>query len=101
MLKKTKTISLDGRSVIGNVEVARFTATIPTDPMSSTSINTYVSDQAAYRKSIKQVRQDADAFRSLVRDEEDKIFAEPSDSFGGGDSVVKEVDPATPVTTTE
>lgn len=88
MLKKTKTISLDGRSVIDNVEVARFTATIPTDPMSSTSINTYVSDQAAYRKSIKQVRQDADAFRSLVRDEEDKVFAEPSDSLGSSGGVV-------------
>lgn len=75
-LTKEKTVNLSGRSMIGNVEVARFSAQVATDINSTTTTNTYINDQAAYRKNIKQVRDDSDAFRTYVRAEEDKLFAE-------------------------
>ena len=75
-LTKEKSVSLSGRSIIGNVEVARFNAQVATDENDSTTMNTYINDQAAYRKNLKAVRADSDEFRAYVRDEEDKIFAE-------------------------
>lgn len=75
-LTKEKSVSLSGRSIIGNVEVARFSAQVATDENDSTTMNTYINDQAAYRKNLKAVRADSDEFRAYVRDEEDKIFAE-------------------------
>ena len=79
---KEKTVNLSGRSVIDDVEVARFSAQVATDINSTTTTNTYINDQAAYRKNIKQVRDDSDAFRAYVRAEEDKLFAEtaPADT---------------------
>lgn len=79
-LTKEKTVNLSGRSVINNVEVARFSAQVATDINSTTTTNTYINDQAAYRKNIKQVRDDSDAFRTYVRAEEDKLFAETTDA---------------------
>ena len=78
-LTKEKTVNLSGRSVIDNVEVARFSAQVATDINSTTTTNTYINDQVAYRKNIKQVRDDSDAFRAYVRVEEDKLFAETAD----------------------
>ena len=79
-LTKEKMVNLSGRSVIDNVEVARFSAQVATDINSTTTTNTYINDQAAYRKNIKQVRDDSDAFRAYVRAEEDKLFAETTDT---------------------
>ena len=72
----------DGQPVwsINNVEVARFSAQVATDINSTTTTNTYINDQTAYRKNIKQVRDDSDAFRAYVRAEEDKLFAETADT---------------------
>lgn len=81
MLSKEKKVQLNGRSVIDNVEVARFSAQVATDINDSTTMNTYISDQAAYRKNLQTVRSDSDEFRTYVRSEEDKIFAE-SDTEG-------------------
>lgn len=75
-LTKEKSVSLSGRSIIGNAEVARFSAQVATDENDSTTMNTYINDQAAYRKNLKAVRADSDEFRAYVREEEDKIFAE-------------------------
>lgn len=79
-LTKEKTVSLSGRSVINNVEVARFSAQVATDANSTTTTSTYISNQTAYRKNIKQVRADADAFNAYVRVEEDKLFTETADN---------------------
>ena len=75
-LTKEKTVSLSGRSIINDVEVARFSAQVATDENDTTTMNTYINDQVAYRKNLKAVRTDSDEFRVFVRDEEDKIFAE-------------------------
>lgn len=75
-LTKEKSVTLSGRSVINGVEVARFTAQVATDDSDNTTMNTYISDNAAYRKNLKAVRADSDEFQKYVRDEEDKVFAE-------------------------
>lgn len=89
-LTKEKSVSLSGRSIIGNVEVARFSAQVATDENDSTTMNTYINDQAAYRKNLKAVRADSDEFRAYVRDEEDKIFAEAESATTTEDTETKE-----------
>lgn len=89
-LTKEKSVSLSGRSIIGNVEVARFSAQVATDENDSTTMNTYINDQAAYRKNLKAVRADSDEFRAYVRDEEDKIFAEAEATATTEDTETKE-----------
>lgn len=89
-LTKEKSVSLSGRSIIGNVEVARFSAQVATDENDSTTMNTYINDQAAYRKNLKAVRADSDEFRAYVRDEEDKIFAEAESTATTEDTETKE-----------
>ena len=89
-LTKEKSVSLSGRSIIGNVEVARFSAQVATDENNSTTMNTYINDQAAYRKNLKAVRADSDEFRAYVRDEEDKIFAEADTIATTEDTETKE-----------
>lgn len=89
-LTKEKSVSLSGRSIIGNVEVARFNAQVATDENDSTTMNTYINDQAAYRKNLKAVRADSDEFRAYVRDEEDKIFAEAESPATNEDTETKE-----------
>ena len=53
-----------------------FRSQVATDENDTTTMNTYINDQVAYRKNLKAVRADSDEFRAYVRDEEDKIFAE-------------------------
>lgn len=89
-LTKEKSVSLSGRSIIGNVEVARFSAQVATDENDTTTMNTYINDQAAYRKNLKAVRADSDEFRAYVRDEEDKIFAETEAPATAEDTETKE-----------
>lgn len=73
-LIKEKTVSLTGRSVINNVEIARFSANVATNSDSITTTNTTVNNVEAYRKNIKQVRKDSDEFQSYVRATEDEVF---------------------------
>lgn len=48
-LIKEKTVSLMGRSVINNVEIARFNANVATNDDSMTTTNTTVNNVEAYR----------------------------------------------------
>lgn len=73
-LIKEKTVSLMGRSVINNVEIARFNANVATNNDSMTTTNTTINNVEAYRKNIKQVRKDADEFREYVRTTEDSVY---------------------------
>lgn len=75
-LIKEKTVSLMGRSVINNVEIARFNANVATNDDSMTTTNTTVNNVEAYRQNIKQVRKDSDEFQSYVRATEDEVFAD-------------------------
>lgn len=77
MLKKEKSISLSGRSFIGETEVARFDARLSSTG-STTSINTYINNQELYEKNRKDVRKDMNDFRQYVFDQEDELFTDSS-----------------------
>lgn len=83
-LIKEKTVLLVGRSVINNVEVARFNANIATNSDSMTTTNTTVNNVEVYRKNIQQVRKDADEFQAYVRKVEDEAFTDDSEDAAGG-----------------
>lgn len=83
-LIKEKTVLLVGRSVINNIEVARFNANIATNDDSMTTTNTTVNNVEAYRKNIRQVRKDADEFQTYVRKVEDEAFNDDSEDVAGG-----------------
>ena len=83
-LIKEKTVLLVGRSVINNVEVARFNANIATNDDSMTTTNTTVNNVEAYRQNIQQVRKDADEFQAYVRKVEDEAFTDDSEDAAGG-----------------
>ena len=83
-LIKEKTVLLVGRSVINNVEVARFNANIATNDDSMTTTNTTVNNVEAYRKNIRQVRKDADEFQAYVRKVEDEAFTDDSEDPADG-----------------
>lgn len=83
-LIKEKTVLLVGRSVINNVEVARFNANIATNDDSMTTTNTTVNNVEAYRRSLQQVRKDADEFQAYVRKVEDEAFTDDSGDAASG-----------------
>lgn len=83
-LIKEKTVLLVGRSVINNVEVARFNANIATNDDSMTTTNTTVNNVEAYRQNLQQVRKDADEFQAYVRKVEDEAFTDDSEDAAGG-----------------
>lgn len=85
-LIKEKTVLLVGRSVINNVEVARFNANIATNDDSMTTTNTTVNNVEAYRQNLRQVRKDADEFQAYVREVEDEAFTDDLED-ATGDSV--------------
>ena len=91
-LIKEKTVLLVGRSVINNVEVARFNANIATNDDSMTTTNTTVNNVEAYRQNIQQVRKDADEFQAYVRKVEDEAFTDSAASTN--DSAVNPADSA-------
>lgn len=91
-LIKEKTVLLVGRSVINNVEVARFNANIATNDDSMTTTNTTVNNVEAYRQNLQQVRKDADEFQAYVRKVEDEAFTD--DSEGAADSAANPADSA-------
>ncbi|KRL76609.1 hypothetical protein [Ligilactobacillus equi] len=75
MLKKTKSIQLQGNSIVNGQTVATFSASLSTDGGSG-SVNTYYPDQALYETNRKEVRKDKNDFADYVYAEEDKLFAE-------------------------
>lgn len=83
-LIKEKTVLLVGRSVINNVEVARFNANVATNDDSMTTTNTTVNNVEAYRQNLQQVRKDADEFQAYVRKVEDEAFTDDSEDAVGG-----------------
>lgn len=83
-LIKEKTVLLVGRSVINNVEVARFNANVATNDDSMTTTNTTVNNVESYRQNLQQVRKDADEFQAYVRKVEDEAFTDGSEDAAGG-----------------
>ena len=73
MLKKEKTLTLSGRSLVNGADVVRFDARLSSTG-GATTINTYVNDQELYEKNRREVRKDMNDFRQYVFDQEDVLF---------------------------
>jgi len=77
MLKINKSISVNGQSVIGDVIVANFNATIPSEnAIGSNSVNRYIQNQELYEANRTEVRNDERAFQDAVYEVEDSMYAE-------------------------
>lgn len=79
MLKKNKSITLNGESSIDGQLVARFNATLSSengDNTNSNTVNTFIYERDLYEKNRKAVRKDMNDFRQYVFDQEDELFAD-------------------------
>lgn len=76
MLKDVKeTVTLDGRSFIGEELAMTFSATIPSSTAVST-VNQYVQNVGLYNANKSEVRKDADEFQKSAYEVEDRLESE-------------------------
>lgn len=74
-LKKSKSTSLTGESVINGVTVVRMTASLSTNG-GSDYVNQSVLSADTYNTNKKEVRKDISAFQDYVYEQQDAIDAE-------------------------
>jgi len=74
-LRKTKSTSLTGESVINGTTVVRMTASLSTNG-GSDSVNQYVQNVDLYNANKRDVRKDIAAFQDYVYEQQDAIDAE-------------------------
>lgn len=79
MLKTTKSITLNGQSMVGDVQVVNLSATIP-DNTGVGNVSQYVQNTELYDANKAAVRKDIRDFQDLVYEIEDEIAAETADS---------------------
>lgn len=75
MLKTTKSITLNGQSMIGDVQVVNLSATIP-DNTGVGNISQYVQNTELYDANKAAVRKDIRDFQDMVYEIEDGFAAE-------------------------
>lgn len=69
-----KTITLRGRSRIGEAEAAAFTAVINSNSPINMDISSYVTDIDVYKENIQQCREDENEFRTFVQGIQDEML---------------------------
>ena len=74
MLKQSKSVTLNGKSIIDGQETARFNVTIPTGENETPQFSIYVNDGELYQKNLEKVWADRDEFEKAVREEEKKLY---------------------------
>ncbi len=79
MLKQSKSVTLNGKSIIDGQETARFNVTIPTGENETPQFSIYVNDGELYQKNLEKVWADRDEFEKAVREEEKKLYEQESD----------------------
>lgn len=79
MLKQSKSVTLNGKSIIDGQETARFNVTIPTGENETPQFSIYVNDGELYQKNLEKVWADRDEFEKAVREEEKKLYEPESD----------------------
>lgn len=73
MLNTTRTINIDGTSVINGQIVVYMNASLSTDGSTNENINKNISDQSLYELNKAEVRKDMRDFEDLVYAEQDKL----------------------------
>ena len=79
MLKQSKSVTLNGKSIIDGQETARFNVTIPTGENETPQFSIYVNDGELYQNNLEKVWADRDEFEKTVREEEKKLYEQESD----------------------
>ena len=74
-LRKSKSTSLSGESVINGTTVVSMTASLSTNG-GSDSVNQYVQNVDLYNANKREVRKDISAFQDYVYEQQDAIDAE-------------------------
>lgn len=74
-LRKTKSMSLTGESVINGTTVVRMTASLSTTG-GTDSVNQYVQNVDLYNANKRDVRKDISEFQDYVYEQQDAINAE-------------------------
>ncbi|NMV57061.1 hypothetical protein FOL87_00165 [Lactobacillus reuteri] len=74
-LQKTKSISLEGKSMVNGTVVVRMTASLSTTG-STDSVNQYVQNVDLYNANKRDVRKDISEFQDYVYEQQDAIDAE-------------------------
>ena len=100
MLKQSKSVTLNGKSIIDGQETARFNVTIPTGENETPQFSIYVNDGELYQKNLEKVWADRDEFEKAVREEEKKLYEPESDKAEAPTSEAK-TDSSTAVTESE
>ncbi len=75
-LKTNKSISLTGKSTIGDVQVAYLNATLDQEGNGANTVNQSIQNQALYDANKKEVRADIAEFQQLLYDTEDSLAFE-------------------------
>lgn len=88
-LRKIKSTSLTGESVINGTTVVRMTASLSTSG-GSDSVNQYVQNVDLYNANKRDVRKDISAFQEYVYEQQDAIDAELEADKEVADSEKKE-----------
>ena len=100
MLKQSKSVTLNGKSIIDGQETARFNVTIPTGENETPQFSIYVNDGELYQKNLEKVWADRDEFEKAVREEEKKLY-EPESGKAEASTSEAETDSSTAVTESE
>ena len=86
MLKQSKSVTLNGKSIIDGQETARFNVTIPTGENETPQFSIYVNDGELYQKNLEKVWADRDEFEKAVREPESDEAEEAPTSKAETDS---------------
>ncbi|MBG1272543.1 hypothetical protein FND55_02595 [Lactobacillus paracasei subsp. paracasei] len=76
VLKTNKSISLTGKSTIGDVQVAYLNATLDQEGNGANTVNQSIQNQTLYDANKKEVRADIAEFQQLLYDTEDSLASE-------------------------
>lgn len=101
MLKQSKSVTLNGKSIIDGQETARFNVTIPTGENETPQFSIYVNDGELYQKNLEKVWADRDEFEKAVREEEKKLYEQESDEAEEAPTSEAKTDSSTAVTESE
>ena len=88
-LRKTKSTSLTGESVINGTTVVRMTSSLSTSG-GSDSVNQYIQNVDLYNANKRDVRKDISAFQEYVYEQQDAIDAELAADKEAADSEKKD-----------
>lgn len=75
-LKTTKSVSLNGQSIVNDVPAIFYSANITTDASNTSTINQSITDYSVYKANREECRADYEEFQKMVWKIEDNLMDE-------------------------